>query len=202
MDYVHFSKIKLWKDNPRINDHAVPRLMELLKIHGQKTRIGAWTKNSVIYKGNTTFKALCRLMKEWKVIAQGESNELFQQLKNGLIKIDWMSFPDELAAIAYAIADNKSSEFAVWDDKILDKLMTPRMIQYPASLGFDEKEIAAIKNNLLKSGLQTDIGEYNPDDDTFVIKILDVNSADKEAVLKAVNTILKVKGYTYVADAY
>ena len=58
MDYIHFSKIHLWKNNPRKNDQAVPRLMELLKLHGQKSRIGVW--NNTIYKGNTTYKALVK----------------------------------------------------------------------------------------------------------------------------------------------
>lgn len=142
MDFVHFSKIKLWGKNPRINDHAVPRLMELLKIHGQKTRIGVCRKTNVIYKGNTTYKALARLVKEWKVFKLGESRELFTQLKTGQVKVEWMDFPSETAAAAYAIADNKSSEFAEWDDDILRGLLnTPQIIK---SAGFSDVEKRAL----------------------------------------------------------
>jgi hypothetical protein len=137
MDYIHFSKIKLWSGNPRRNEVAVPRLMELLKLHGQKTRIGIWVKNSTIYKGNTTYKALVRLIREWKQCLPGESRELFDQLKKGLLKIEWMQFPSEQAAIAYAIADNRSSEWAEWDDEILSSLLK---IENVKGTGFTKKE--------------------------------------------------------------
>ena len=141
-DYIHWLKIKLWVGNPRVNDRAVPRLMELLKIHGQKSRIGAWTKNATIYKGNTTFKAILRLIKEWKVCLPDQSQELFQQLRQGLVKFDWLNFTSETAAIAYAIADNKSSEFAEWDDEILRGLLkTPQMVKQS---GFSDIEKRAL----------------------------------------------------------
>lgn len=142
MDFIHFSKVRLWAKNPRKNENAVPRLMELLKIHGQKTRIAVWSANNVVYKGNTTYKALTRLIREWTIYKQGESRELFDQLRRGFIKVEWLQFANENAAMAYAIADNKSNEFAEWDDDILRGLLkTPEIVK---DSGFSEVEKRAL----------------------------------------------------------
>jgi len=39
------------------------------------------------------------------------------------VKVLYVDFPSEAAAIAYGIADNKSSEWAQWDDALLDSFM-------------------------------------------------------------------------------
>jgi site-specific DNA-methyltransferase (adenine-specific) len=119
---VALCDIKLWKDNPRRNDAAVPRLMELLREHGQRTPIVLWRKNMTIYKGNTTFKAAVKL--KWKTI-----------------KCILADFPSEQAAIAYGISDNKSSEFAGWDDKVLARLLKSDLEYFnQARTGFSEQE--------------------------------------------------------------
>jgi hypothetical protein len=138
-EWYSINSVKLWKDNPRSNEQAVPRLMELLKSHGQRGCIVAWKDDSVIYKGNTTWKALKRLQKEWLVCKEGQSRELFEKLRKGLIKIEFNSFPSEQAAIAYGLADNKSSEWAEWDDEILTKLMGSEKIEL-GKTGFSESE--------------------------------------------------------------
>jgi ParB-like chromosome segregation protein Spo0J len=101
---VSIDSVKLWKENPRKNEKAAIRLADILKVHGQKSPIVVWKKNGVIYKGNTTYKAM---------------------KLNGAktIQVLYQDFPSEQAAIAYGIADNKSSEWAEWDDEVLGKLL-------------------------------------------------------------------------------
>jgi hypothetical protein len=101
---IPISSVKLWKDNPRKNDKAAPRLAEILKTHGQRTPIVLWRKNMTCYKGNTTVKAAVLL--GWTTIQA--------------VLVD---FKDERSAIAYGIADNRSSEYAEWDVNILSELL-------------------------------------------------------------------------------
>jgi hypothetical protein len=97
---VDINKVKLWKDNPRRNDAAAPKLAEVIKERGQVTPVVVWRKDGVCYKGNTTIKAL-------KLLGEKTVDVLFADFKS------------EASAIAYGIADNKSSEFSEWDDTLL-----------------------------------------------------------------------------------
>ena len=123
------SKVKLWKENPRRNEVAIHKLEAIIKIHGVRSPLVVWKKNMTVYKGNTTLKACMNLgIKEIPVVLA--------------------DFADEKSAIAYAIADNKASEWAEWDDKILVNLLTDRKMLntegLQASLGFGETEFKSL----------------------------------------------------------
>ena len=158
IEEVPLSSVKLWNDNPRINDAAVPKLVEVLRVRGQVTPIVVWRKNMVIYKGNTTWKAIKKL--GWPKI-----------------KVLFVDFPSEQAAIAYGIADNKSSEWAQWDDSILLKFLEQDAVR-PGS-GFTENEYRGIamlpdidkieKINAENSGLK----------DKIIIMVLDAAKKDE-----------------------
>jgi ParB-like chromosome segregation protein Spo0J len=123
IEIVEINKIKLWKDNPRKNDKAVPLLAEVIKERGQVTPIVVYRKNNVCYKGNTTIKALKYL-----------------GIKH--IRVLYADFPSEAAAISYGIADNRSSEWAEWDSEILKNFLSmPEVIN---DSGFSLKEQQAI----------------------------------------------------------
>ena len=124
---VSIDSIKLWPDNPRKNDIGVPKLCKILKEHGQRSPIVVWDKNGIIYKGNTTWKAAKKL--GWTTI-----------------QVLYQSFTSEAAAVAYGIADNKSSEWSDWDDEILSKLMKTNEAYFGGrETGFTEKELNALK---------------------------------------------------------
>jgi hypothetical protein len=158
IEEVPLSLVKLWNDNPRINDAAVPKLVEVLRVRGQVTPIVVWRKNMVIYKGNTTWKAIKKL--GWPKI-----------------KVLFVDFPSEQAAIAYGIADNKSSEWAQWDDSILLKFLEQDAVR-PGS-GFTENEYRGIamlpdidkieKINAENSGLK----------DKIIVMVLDAAKKDE-----------------------
>jgi hypothetical protein len=174
IEEVPLSSVKLWNDNPRINDAAVPKLAESFIIHGQVTPGVVWRKNKTIYKGNTSWKAI-----KWigNQIKKGELDIQFicrgladkaQRLRlspknedkieadsilafveknrfnffHGIFSILFVDFPSEQAAIAYGIADNKSSEWAQWDDSILLKFLEQDAVR-PES-GFTEQEYRGI----------------------------------------------------------
>lgn len=121
--------VKLWKDNPRKNDDSAEKLSEVLKVHGVRTPIVVWEKDMTIYKGNTTWKAA-------KLAGIKE------------IPVAITKFKDKAEAIAYALADNKASEWSSWDDKILKKLFDSKEMlssDLAAVTGFSEKEIKSLK---------------------------------------------------------
>jgi len=139
---VPINSIQLWDKNPRKNDKAVKPLAELLQKHGQRSPIVVWIKDNKIYKGNTTWKAA-------------------KLLKWDSIWVAFADFPDERTAVAYALADNKASEWSDWDDSILAMLLPEKMgsdIQDIAGLtGFKEKDLAgyfAAESNELPMDLQ------------------------------------------------
>jgi len=84
------------------------------------TPIVVWRRNNVIYKGNTTWKAL-RLLGE------------------RMAKVLFVDFPSEQAAVAYGIADNKSSEWAQWDEGLLTRFLTNDAVELHTT-GFTETE--------------------------------------------------------------
>lgn len=146
-----------WKNNPRKNDVAAPKLAEVISVRGQITPIVVWRKNMVAYKGNTTIKAM-------------------QLLNQKTIKVLFADFPSEAAAVAYGIADNKSSEWAEWDEAVLQKFFTtPEIVK---SSGFSEIERRALffepepenikKINAANIGLK----------DKIVVVVLDVAKKD------------------------
>jgi hypothetical protein len=123
---VPIDSVKYWKDNPRKNDKAAIELAELIKIHKQISPVVVWAKNMVIYKGNTTKKAMTILGSK-------------------TIKAIFVDFPSEQAAIAYGIADNKSSELSSWDDTILRKFLDIKEVQLGS--GFSSQEMSFIHLN-------------------------------------------------------
>ena len=126
---VDVNMLKLWKDNPKYNKDAVAPLAKLFKMHGVRSTVVAWRKNMTIYKGNTTYKALCKLgCKQIPVSVQ--------------------DFSSEAAAKAYGISDNKSSEYAQWDEDVLLSIMeADNMDDFREATGFKESELEKMMRN-------------------------------------------------------
>jgi hypothetical protein len=133
---INDKRLHLWKDNPRRNDEAAVKLADIIKVRGQISPIVVWRKNGVIYKGNTTWKAM-------RILGLDK------------IKVLWVDFPSEASAIAYGIADNKSSEFSQWDDTILSQFLKVEEIQ-KSNTGFTVTE-----SNILAS-LGTTVSDIDP----------------------------------------
>lgn len=94
--------------NPRKNAAAVDRVLESLKLHGQVKPIvlsekGHPFEQEIICAGHTTLLALKKFgAKEVKVVTK--------------------AFDDEAQFVDYNIRDNKTAEFAEWDEEVLNAL--------------------------------------------------------------------------------
>lgn len=117
--YVDIDSVKPYEKNPRKNDDAVPMVEESIRQYGFRVPI-VIDKNNVIVAGHTRYKAAQNIgMKSVPcVIADDLSDE---QIK------------------AYRIADNKVSDFSLWDNSLL--LEELESLSPDLFTGFDESEL-------------------------------------------------------------
>ena len=98
---IEINKIKPYEKNPRKNDEAVKYVAESIKEFGFKVPI-VIDKNNIIIAGHTRYKASLQLgLKEVPCIIADDLTE--EQIK------------------AFRLADNKVSEFAKWDNDLLQQ---------------------------------------------------------------------------------
>jgi DNA modification methylase len=121
VEWVALSRLSNNPSNPRLNDAAVPHVAASLRRFGWQQPVVAKRTGEVI-AGNTRLKAARTLgMTEAPVV--------------------WFD-GSELDAVAYSIADNKTHEFAEWDDQALAKLLKElRDEDSLEGVGFDPAEI-------------------------------------------------------------
>lgn len=101
VEYVDIDTIKPYINNPRLNEEAIPYVMNSIKEFGFKNPI-ILDKNNVIVAGHTRLESAKRLdMKEVPVIYADDLTE--EQVK------------------AFRLADNKVSEKSMWDYTKLDE---------------------------------------------------------------------------------
>lgn len=99
--YIPIDDIKPYKNNPRLNEEAIPYVMNSIKEFGFKNPI-ILDKNNVIVAGHTRLESARRLdMKEVPVIYADDLTE--EQVK------------------AFRLADNKVAEKSMWDYTKLDE---------------------------------------------------------------------------------
>lgn len=99
--YIPINDIKPYKNNPRLNEDAIPYVMNSIKEFGFKNPI-ILDKNNVIVAGHTRLESAKRLdMKEVPVIYADDLTE--EQIK------------------AFRLADNKVAEKSMWDYTKLDE---------------------------------------------------------------------------------
>lgn len=116
------SELVPYDRNPRKNSKAVEHVLESLRRHGQVKPMvvsapGHPFENEVVCCGHTTLQALKKFgAKEAKVIVK--------------------QFDSEEEFVDYNIRDNKTGEFAEWDEPVLAELLTDFDISAD-DLGFD-----------------------------------------------------------------
>ena len=136
MEIKKIDEIIPYDRNPRKNEQAIEHVLESLKIHGQVKPIVLSAKGKpfdqeVICAGHTTFEALKKFgAEEVKVIVK--------------------EFETEKQFVDYNVRDNKTGEFALWDEEVLAQLGTEFEIDLN-ELGFDlsdewESDIDSIEN--------------------------------------------------------
>lgn len=123
--YIPINDIKPYKNNPRLNEDAIPYVMNSIKEFGFKNPI-ILDKNNVIVAGHTRLESAKRLdMKEVPVIYADDLTE--EQIK------------------AFRLADNKVAEKSMWDytklDEELDSILDIDMSIFDFDINTDDLEL-------------------------------------------------------------
>ena len=120
IEYRSIESILPYEKYPRINDDAVPAVMESIKEFGFKIPI-VLTADNVIVAGHTRIKAAKQLgMKEVPCVIADDLSE--EQIK------------------AFRLADNKSAEIATWDEELLQQELSEILDIDMSMFGFEEGE--------------------------------------------------------------
>lgn len=120
IEYRSIDSILPYEKNPRINDEAVPAVMESIKEFGFKIPV-VLTADNVIVAGHTRIKAAKQLgMKEVPCIIADDLNE--EQIR------------------AFRLADNKSAEIATWDEELLQQELSGILDIDMKMFGFEDGE--------------------------------------------------------------
>jgi len=129
---VPLENLKLWDNNPRVNDEAADKLIPIIGKHGFISPIIA-TPDGIIRAGNTRYKAAIKM--GFKTVP-----------------VIYVPFGSESDAEMYSVADNRASEFASWDQNKLSEIFGEQSIkleQMAVSTGFSFQEIEGLRNQAL-----------------------------------------------------
>ena len=132
VEYVSIDDLEPWEDNPRSNDEAAVNLAKLMDEHGFVNPVVAW--GNVVYAGCTRLKAA----------------KLRGIDRVPVIRID---FRDKQQAVAFALADNRSAEWATWDEDALGRLLNEDLAEVDvkaleAMTGFEQQEIEGLRSGI------------------------------------------------------
>lgn len=118
-------------NNPRVNDEAAYKVAKIIKKYGFVVPIIA-TEDNVIRAGHTRLKAA-------------------KILKMERVPVIYVRFDSEAEAIAFAVAENKSHEWADWDKEKLLKILNEIPVvsdDLEKLTGFDLEELKKIEKEL------------------------------------------------------
>jgi DNA modification methylase len=149
VEIVPISRLFCSPTNPRLNDAAVPHVVSSLRRFGWQQPIVARRTGEVI-AGNTRLKAA-------------------QQLGMTEVPVWWFDGSD-LDAVAFSIADNRTHEFAHWNDPELVRLL--EQLKKEDSLdgvGYSEADIDALVQQLRdQEEVDKDLLDDGPDEPPVV----------------------------------
>lgn len=160
---VSIDKIKPYENNPRDNDNAVDGVAKSIKAYGWQQPIVV-DKDNVIIVGHTRYRAAQKLgMKTVPVLVADKLNE--QQVK------------------AYRLADNKTGENAIWDNKKLLKELE----------SLDEKIYTGFKESSIFSEV-LDESDKSPvlENDKGITYSMNISTQNKQAFEKIKNYVDEV----------
>jgi len=128
IEWTAIDRVRLNPANPRLNDEAVPHVAASLKRFGWQQPIVAKRTGEVI-AGNTRLKAAMSLGMDH-------------------VPVVYFDGPD-IEAVAYSIADNRTAEFAEWNDAELVKLLEElRAEDALEGTGYDSEDIEALLDEI------------------------------------------------------
>ncbi len=141
IQWVPLESVHLNPENPRLNDPAVEPVMQSIERFGFRVPIVVNRRTNLIEAGNTRWKAAQRM---------------------GLTEIPVIfADDDEVTALAFALADNRTAEIATWDETSLADLLKRLDAEGDlASSGFSDDDLSGLLARL-------DVEEKSGREETF-----------------------------------
>jgi DNA modification methylase len=137
--YVLVSELHAWKNNPRRNEPAVPRVVQSIREFGFGAPIVARFEDGEIIAGHTRLRAA-------------------EEIGLERVPVRFMTL-EEAKSHALALADNKLGELAEWDDKkVLEVLEQELEGKYEAMrdvAGFDQAAIDILREKVAEEDERT-----------------------------------------------
>jgi ParB-like chromosome segregation protein Spo0J len=135
-EWLPLADIIPWSRNPRKNDgRPVADVAASIRRFGFVAPIVVWTSRRQIVAGHTRLKALRSILKgEPDFAPRGAPGP-------GLAPVRYQDFASEEEAAAYAIADNRLGELAIWDDALLKQVLAEVNTE---GLGWNKEELDAL----------------------------------------------------------
>jgi DNA modification methylase len=154
--WTPIGELAKWARNPRKNGPAIPQVARSIRKYGFVAPIVVWQSRSQIVAGHTRIAALESLLAQNRAFVPRDAPG------PGLLPVRFHEFSDESEAAAYALADNKLSELADWDEEMLGQILGElRSIDETllAHTGFGDAEIEALIRQASGSGPIQGAGE-------------------------------------------
>lgn len=142
--WLHVSALVPWADNPRDNEHAVPKVAASIVRFGFVAPIVVWRSANRMVAGHTRLKAvqyllglptarnaLGELVAGPGFVAKGAPGP-------GFVRVVFHDFADEREADLYAIADNRLQELAIWDEPAVNDILAKYDEQDRVLVGWDQ----------------------------------------------------------------
>jgi site-specific DNA-methyltransferase (adenine-specific) len=125
IEWVPLESVHLNPANPRINELAVEPVMQSIAYFGFRQPLVVNRRTGLIEAGNTRWRAA-------KAMALAE------------VPVLWVD-DDDLTAASYAIADNRTAEFSVWDEPALAGLLNRLAAEDQlAASGFSDDDLSGL----------------------------------------------------------
>ena len=136
IENIEIDKVIPYENNPRQNDEAIEKVVSSIKEFGFRSPI-IIDKDNVIIAGHTRYQAAKRL--DFDKVPVIRAKDLT---------------PAQIQA--YRIADNKTSEYATWDNELLSKeLEALKELDFDLDLtGFEDWELDNLLNPVSDDDLQ------------------------------------------------
>jgi len=171
--YKKLDELKPYAKNPRMNDDAVEYVMNSIKEFGFKVPL-VIDKNGEIITGHTRYKASQKLgLKEVPCIIADDLTD--KQIQ------------------AYRIADNKVSDYSIWDNKLL--LEELEDINWDIFTGFDVSDLFEDIKDL--NELDEKDKEIIDDNDEGVVYVIQFKTQNKELMEEIKELVNGTEGAIY-----
>ena len=154
--WTPLGELAKWARNPRKNGPAIPQVARSIRKYGFVAPVVVWQSRSQIVAGHTRVAALESLLAQDRAFVPRDAPG------PALVPVRFHEFADESEAAAYALADNKLSELADWDEEMLGQILGElRSIDETllAHTGFGDAEIEALIRQAGGSGPVQGAGE-------------------------------------------